>query len=152
MDLLSLTGAASVGVSLSTALFDLISSYAGDPRDIAEIARGVSDLSLVLDRLIVVVEDGSQICQRKLVRSVDSAIQKVKNVQREIWQLVDAGKSNPARLQWVFRRSKTMQLLFRIEAHKSMLQIVTTTILLAMEQRKYARYCLPESHGAPVCR
>jgi hypothetical protein len=143
MDPLSLTasvvGMASAGVSVSTALFDLIAAYRSAPRDIAEIARRVSDLSLVLDQLAIVLKEGRQIYRRKLLRSVDSTIQRIDGVHAEIGQLVDSGNGSLARVRWVFRRVKTTQLLFKIEAHKSTLQIITTTLLLAIEQRKHLR-------------
>ncbi|RYP66303.1 hypothetical protein DL771_007885 [Monosporascus sp. 5C6A] len=135
----SVAGVASAGASLSTALFDIIAAYRDAPRDIAEMARGVSDLSLVLDHLIDVIREGEKIYRRKLLWSVDSAIQRIDDVHEEIWHLVDAGNGSLARMRWVFRRSKTSQLLFKIEAHKSTLQIVTTTLLLAVEQRKISK-------------
>ncbi|KAH8888070.1 hypothetical protein GQ53DRAFT_843805 [Thozetella sp. PMI_491] len=133
----SVAGVAQAGISLSSALFDLISALRSAPQDMAEMARGVSDLSLVLDHLTSVLGEGRQIYRRKLLGALESAIQRIDGVHDEIWKLVDAGTGNMARVRWVFRRSKTAKLLFKIEAHKSTLQIMTTTLLLAVEQRKY---------------
>ena len=140
MDPLSLTasivGVGSAGISLSSALFDLISAYRGAPRDMAEIARNISDLSMVLDALTGVLKQGKKLYRRKLLKSVDSAVGRIEDIHEEIWDLVDDGGSSLARLKWVFRGAKTAKLLLKIEAQKSMLQIVIATLHLALEQRR----------------
>lgn len=38
---------------------------------------------------------------------------------------------------WAFRKSKATKLLAKIESHKSTVQLIATTMLLAVEERKY---------------
>lgn len=45
-----------------------------------------------------------------------------------------------ARLRWLFRRSKTMQLLYQIESHKTGINIILQIMILAAQTREMSTF------------
>ena len=130
------TGIAAAGAQLANALFDMISTYRNAPIEITSIARGIQDLSVVLDRLIDVLEDGQKLHTQLLRQSVASAVGQIDDVHVEVWDFIDRGESGFGRIKWAIRKNKIKDLMSKIEAHKSTIQLVCTTLLLAVQQTK----------------
>jgi hypothetical protein len=116
--LASIAGVSTAGVSLSKAIYDLISSLRGAPEELSNISRNISDLSLILAELRRVLRDGRKLYRRKLLRRVSSAIRRIKKIQETIHDLISE-VGGLVRLKWLFRRSKAMQSLYQIESHKA---------------------------------
>ena len=135
----TVAGVATAGVSLVTVLFETLDTYRNAPKEIATIARGIQDLSLVLDQLVEVLSNGREIHTKLLRRSVLAAVKQIDNVHDEVWDLIERGESGFGRVKWTFRKTKMRDLVTRIEAHKSTAQLVCTTLLLAMQQRRVSR-------------
>ncbi|KAI8653162.1 Helo-like-N domain-containing protein [Fusarium keratoplasticum] len=133
-------GIATAGVSLVEVLFDTIDSYQNAPKDIVSIARGVQDLSIILDQLKQVLIDGRNMHTRWLLKSVASAIRQIEYVHAEVWELIPRGGSGFERVKWTFRKGKVRDLLNKIETQKSTVQLVCTTLLLAIQQKKVTKH------------
>lgn len=103
-----------------------------------DIARGICDLSLVLRELRCVVRDGHAVHRDRLLRAIKSVVRRIRQIHKDINGLIagDDGPSPVVRILWVFRKSKAAVLLARIESHKSTVQLMVTTMLLAMAQRR----------------
>lgn len=129
-------GIATAGVQLANVLFDTIDTYRNAPKEITSIARGIQDLSIVLDQLIGILEDGWEIHTRRLRKSISSAVRQIGNVHVEVWELIERGGSGFGRVKWAFRKTKMKDLMSKIEAQKGTIQLVSTTLLLAMQQTK----------------
>lgn len=54
-------GISQAGASLSVAIFRMISAAKSAPKEVSDIARGVSDLSMILRELRRVLRDGRHI-------------------------------------------------------------------------------------------
>ncbi|KAI0451939.1 hypothetical protein F5B21DRAFT_485137 [Xylaria acuta] len=134
----SIAGISTAGISLSRAIYDAISSVRNAPKDVSRIAKGLCDLSFTLRELRQVLRDGKDIYRRKLIRRVASAIKRVGRVQREIEGLLDATGSL-AKLRWAFRKSKTMELLYAIESHKTGINMILQTMMLAVQLKQLSR-------------
>ncbi|KAK0622376.1 hypothetical protein B0T14DRAFT_148120 [Immersiella caudata] len=136
----SVAGVATAGVSLVSVLFETVDTYRSAPKEIGTIARGIQDLGLVLDQLVQVLSDSRDMQTRRLRKSVVSTIQRIDNIHDEVWQLIDRGESSFGRVKWtLFLKGRMRDLVARIEAHKSTVQLVCTTLLLAMQQRRVAK-------------
>lgn len=133
-------GIATAGVSLVEVLFDTIDSYQNAPKDIVAIARGVQDLSIILDQLKQVLIDGRNMHTRWLLRSVASAIRQIEYVHTEVWELIPRSSSGFDRVKWTFRKGKIRDLLNKMETQKSTVQLVCTTLLLAIQQKKVTKH------------
>ncbi|KAJ3456337.1 hypothetical protein MRS44_016360 [Fusarium solani] len=133
-------GIATAGVSLVEVLFDTIDSYQNAPKDIVSIARGVQDLSIILDQLKQVLIDGRNMHTRWLLKSVASAIRQIEYVHAEVWELIPRSGSGFERVKWTFRKGKVRDLLNKIETQKSTVQLVCTTLLLAIQQKKVTKH------------
>ncbi|WAO95562.1 Helo-like-N domain-containing protein [Fusarium falciforme] len=133
-------GIATAGVSLVEVLFDTIDSYQNAPKDIVSIARGVQDLSIILDQLKQVLIDGRNMHTRWLLKSVASAIRQIEYVHAEVWELIPRSGSGFERVKWTFRKGKIRDLLNKIETQKSTVQLVCTTLLLAIQQKKVTKH------------
>ncbi|KAI8628741.1 hypothetical protein F5Y19DRAFT_112493 [Xylariaceae sp. FL1651] len=131
----SIAGVSTAGVSLSRAIYDVISTVRNAPKEITDIARGLSDLSFILRELRRVLKDGKDIYRRKLIRRVGSAVRRVGRVQDEIGRLLD-GSGGLAKLKWIFRKSKTMALLYTIESHKTGINMILHTMMLAVQLKQ----------------
>ncbi|KAK4451044.1 hypothetical protein QBC34DRAFT_402054 [Podospora aff. communis PSN243] len=141
----SVAGVATAGVSLVSVLFETVETYRNAPKEIGTIARGIQDLSLVLDQLVQVLSDGSDMHTRRLRKSVLATVKRIDDVHDEVWDLVERGDSSFGRVKWtLFLKGKMRDLVARIEAHKSTVQLVCTTLLLAMQQRHVAKSKEPE--------
>jgi hypothetical protein len=116
--LASIAGVSTAGVSLSKAIYDLISSLRGVPEELSNITRNISDLSLILAGLCRVLRDGRKLYRRKLLRRVSSAIGRIDKIQETIHDLISK-VGRLFRLKWLFTRSKAMQLLYQIESQKA---------------------------------
>ncbi|KAK0639817.1 hypothetical protein B0T16DRAFT_463454 [Cercophora newfieldiana] len=136
----TVAGVATAGVSLVTVLFETLETYRNAPREIGTIARGIQDLTLVLDHLVQVLSEGSDLHTRRLRKSVLGTVERIEDVQDEVWDLIERGDSSFGRVKWtLFLNRKMRDLVDRIEAHKSTVQLVCTTLLLAMQQRRVAK-------------
>ncbi|EEU36698.1 uncharacterized protein NECHADRAFT_86503 [Fusarium vanettenii 77-13-4] len=133
-------GIATAGVSLVEVLFDTIDSYQNAPKDIVSIARGVQDLSIILDQLKQVLIDGRNMHTRWLLKSVASAIRQIEYVHAEVWGLIPRSGSGFERVKWTFRKGKVRDLMNKIETQKSTVQLVCTTLLLAIQQKKVTKH------------
>ncbi|KAK3312935.1 hypothetical protein B0H66DRAFT_644071 [Apodospora peruviana] len=127
------------GVSLVTVIFETLDTYKNAPREISTIARGVQDTSLVLDQLAEVLSEGREIQTKLLRNSVLSTVREIDKVHEEVWDLIERGESGFGRVKWTFRNKRMRDLTARIEARKSTLQLVCTTLLLALQQRSVAK-------------
>ncbi|RMJ17212.1 hypothetical protein CDV36_003129 [Fusarium kuroshium] len=133
-------GIATAGVSLVEVLFDTVDSYQNAPKDIVSIARGVQDLSIILDQLKQALIDGRNMHTRWLLKSVASAIRQIEYVHAEVWELIPRNGSGFDRVKWTFRKGKVTDLLKKIETQKSTVQLVCTTLLLAIQQKKVTKH------------
>jgi hypothetical protein len=142
MDPLSLlagiAGVATAGIQVSKAMYDLISSIHGTPKEVSDIAREVSDLSSVLSELRRALREGRNLYRRKLLRRISSAIQRIGQIHAEIHDMI-SGVEGFASLRWLFRRSKTTQLLYQIESHKSAINMLLHIMTLAVQTRTLLR-------------
>lgn len=138
MDPLSLlagiAGVATAGIQVSKAIYDLASAIRGTPKEVSDIAREISDLSNTLSELRRTLKEGRELYRRKLLRRVSSAIQRIGQIHAEIHDMI-SGVEGFATLRWLFRRSKTTQLLYQIESHKNGINMILHIMTLAVQTR-----------------
>ncbi|KAI0876457.1 hypothetical protein GGS24DRAFT_451494 [Hypoxylon argillaceum] len=133
----SIAGVSTAGISLARAIYDAILSMRDAPKEASSIARGLSDLSSTLRELRRVLNDGRDIYRRRLIRRVASAVRRISQIQHEIENLlVLDGPGSLGRLKWIFRKSKTMALLYAIESHKTGISLVLHTMMLAVQLKQ----------------
>ncbi len=136
----SVAGVATAGVSLAAVIFETLDTYRNAPREISTIARGIQDVTLVLDQLVEVLSNGHDLHTKRLRTSVIAVVRRIDDVHEEVWDLIERGESGFGRIKWtLLRKGKLRDLVTRIEAHKSTIQLVCTTLLLAMQQRRVAK-------------
>ncbi|KAM0425969.1 hypothetical protein ACHAPT_008908 [Fusarium lateritium] len=133
-------GIATAGVSLVEVLFDTIDSYQNAPKDFVSVARGIQDLSIILDQLKQVLIDGRNMHTRWLLKSVASAIRQIEYVHAEVWELIPRSGSGFERVKWTFQKGKVRNLMNKIETQKGTVQLVCTTLLLAIQQKKVTKH------------
>jgi hypothetical protein len=104
-----------------------------------DIARGIRELSFVLKELRGVLKKGRKLFKDRLYRSVRSATRRIEDIHEEIDALLDHHGGGLSRVIWQFRKSKATNLLAKIETHKSTVQLIATTMLLAVMERKHSK-------------
>ena len=128
-------GVATAGVAISSALYDLIASIRDAPIEMIEIARGVHDLSTVLRELRRVLKKAYKILRDRLLKAVKSVMDRIRDTQDEVDRLLDV-EGGLSRIFWAFRKSRANKLMATIEGHKSTVQLMATTVTLALVQRQ----------------
>jgi hypothetical protein len=127
-------GILTAGSALSSALYDLIRSIQDAPREMVEIAGGISELALLLRELKNTLKAGKELYKPRLLRAIRSTTNRIHHLQSEVHDMIEENGSF-SRIAWSFRRPKAKDLLAMIESHKSTLQLMATTMLLALKQR-----------------
>ncbi|KAK4183378.1 hypothetical protein QBC35DRAFT_467335, partial [Podospora australis] len=108
----SVAGISTAGAALSKAIYTILATIRDAPDEMADIASGITTLSLILDQLKSVMRKGNDL-------------------------MINHDGVSIARLKWLFRRPRIRDLSARIECHKSTLTLLVQTMMLAVEQRKY---------------
>ncbi|CAJ2503471.1 Uu.00g108650.m01.CDS01 [Anthostomella pinea] len=65
-----IAGISQAGASLSRVLYDMISAARNAPKEMTDMARGISELSTILDELRRILRNGKDVYRRKLLRRV----------------------------------------------------------------------------------
>ncbi|KAL6353620.1 hypothetical protein LRP88_14118 [Fusarium phalaenopsidis] len=131
----SITGIATAGTALSKAIYEFVSSTRGASREMLDIARTITDLSIILGELRRVLRDGSELCNRKYLRRIKSAMRRISRIHDEIHQLMNEARRFAA-FKWRLKRSEVQQKLARIESHKTGINLMLNILVLAITTRK----------------
>ncbi|KAI1037713.1 hypothetical protein LB503_009627 [Fusarium chuoi] len=134
----SIAGIATAGTSLSKAIYHFISSTRGASREMADIARNISDLSCILSELRRVLQDSADLCSRKLLRRIKSATRHISAIHDDIYALMDSIGGFQT-FRWSLKRSEVQYKLTLIESHKTAIQLMLNILILAATTRKEAQ-------------
>jgi len=134
-----IAGVATAGSALANALYNIISSIRDAPREMVDVADSIRELSTVLRELRRATNQGKKLFKTRLFKAIHSATRRVREVHEDVLDLLDGGEGGLAKIVWAFRRSKAAKLLTRIEAHKSTVQLMATTMLLSLAARDPTR-------------
>lgn len=80
-----------------------------------DVARGISDMSVVLYELRRILRKHGGLFKRRLLSRLDSAAKRVRAVHGEVRSMIRRSDAVVARVLWVFRQVKVLQLLSMIE-------------------------------------
>ncbi|KAF5648943.1 hypothetical protein F52700_762 [Fusarium sp. NRRL 52700] len=145
----SIAGIATAGTSLSKAIYHFISSTRGASREMADIARNISDLSCILSELRRVLQESADICSPKLLRRIKSATRRISKIHDDIYALMEniRGFQN---FRWSLKRSEVQYKLTLIESHKTAIQLMLNILILAATTRKEAQSQVTQPASASV--
>src|SRR5688572_7734964 len=133
--LAGVAGIAAAGGHLSAAIFSLIVAIHDAPKEMKDMARGVSELSLVLRELRRVLKDGTGLYRPHLLRLVKASTRRIRGLLDEVQDLVDHSKGlkSAVRVILLFRtKARSAKLVGKIETLKGTVQLMATTMLLAI--------------------
>ena len=123
------------GTSLSKDLHHFFASIQNAPREILDIAARISDLSFILGELHDFLEKNKDLCKRRLLNIINSTMSRISAIHKDLKNLMD-GHTAMQRLLWVYNKSEVQYKLSVIESHKSGIQLIQNTLLLAALMRK----------------
>jgi len=132
-------GVAMAGVAISSALFDLVASVRDAPKEMLEMGQSIHDLATVLRELRRVLRRARKMLRSRLLRAVGSVLDRIRDTHDRVDRLLDV-EAGLVRIFWAFRRARATKLLATLESHKSTVQLMATTITLALVQRQDAGY------------
>lgn len=129
----SVGGVAQVGASLSKKIYNLISTARGAPKEVADIARGISEMSVILTEIRRIVRTRKNLFRQKLLYSIRSATRRIKIIQKKIDKLLSIDVNGEVgRLKWIFtRRPEVVELLQQIESHRTVINTFLQLMTLA---------------------
>jgi len=145
-----IAGIAVASVQLSNALYQTGDRLTNAPRAIRDVASNMSLLSSILENMDDVLHRAKDICKPRIIQDTVEILNRVKEIQKEVRKIVKRQRGLRGRVGWVFNFGKVSELLDKIEALKSAMNLVLWTIQLAMEQRnanKNAEISVPEKYG-----
>ncbi|KAI1069248.1 hypothetical protein LB507_008608 [Fusarium sp. FIESC RH6] len=123
------------GTSLSKDLHRFYASIQNAPREILDIAARISDLSFILGELHEFLEKNKDLCKRRLLNIINSTMSRVSDIHKDLKGLMD-GHATLQRLLWLYNKPEVQYKLSVIESHKSGIQLIQNTLLLAALTRK----------------
>jgi hypothetical protein len=135
----SIAGIATAGTALSKAIYELISSSRGAAREMADMARTIADLSIVLGELRRVLKSAAELCSRRYLRRIKSAMRRIAKIHDEIHDILD-GIQGFASVKWRFKRSELQAKLALIEGHKTGINLMLNILLLAIATREQSEW------------
>ncbi|KAF4461324.1 hypothetical protein FALBO_11883 [Fusarium albosuccineum] len=141
----SIAGIATAGTELSKAIYKFISLTRGSSKEMGEIARTINDLSIILRELRQVLKNGVELCSRRLLRRIKSAMKRISRIHDDIRQLIN-GMQTFTTFKWTLKRSEVQQKLARIESHKTGIQLMLHILLIAITTRKQPKSLDLETH------
>ncbi|KAF5571023.1 hypothetical protein FPHYL_743 [Fusarium phyllophilum] len=134
----SIAGIATAGSSLSKTIYHFISSTRGASREMADIARNISDLSCILSELRRVLQESADLCSHKLLRQIKSVTRRISAIHDDIYALMDSTRGFQT-FRWSLKRSEVQYKLTLIESHKTAIQLMLNILILAATTRKEAQ-------------
>ena len=134
-----IAGVATAGSALASVLYNIIHNIRDAPREMVDIARGVRELSSILRELRRILKRGTKLFKKSLFRGIVSVTRRIGDIHKDIDGLISENDGALARLKWVFRKAKATSLLGKIESHKSTVQLLSTIMLLAIQERNHTK-------------
>ncbi|CAI6342028.1 unnamed protein product [Periconia digitata] len=130
-----IVGIAAATAQLSNAVYTLSDKIMHAPLEIRNIASNMLLLSSILENLAQVLEEGKDVYKEHLLLEAESILERMKEVQKDVGKMLKRQKGVRARVKWVLSYKKVGELGARIEALKSALGLVLSTVQLAMWKR-----------------
>lgn len=142
---------ASFDISVAKTLHDAANDMINARKQIAKMAKHVSQFTGVMRHLGRVLEADKSICSEDMLKDIRDINQSCESTFKEILNTIQSKKSSTfVALKWLFTKSQAMEIEVRLSAHKStlqsMIQIVTLS-KLGEVQSKYVGFSL--ENGRP---
>lgn len=131
----SIAGVATAGVHLANAVYRLSDKLVHAPQSMRDIASNMSLLSTILENLAEVLQQGRGVYKARVLHETEALLDRFKGVQKEVGKIVRKQRGFRRRLGWALQYGKAEELLEKIEALKSALNLVLWTVHLAMSQK-----------------
>lgn len=132
--LASIAGGATAGLAISSALYDMAQRIKRAPKEVSEMAKGLSLLSLILRHLRKAMQDNQEICQDNLIKDIKGLLKRIRKLYQEVKNLTEDGSSSLVELKSYFKSPETKVLMSKIESFKSILNLILATVQLAALQ------------------
>lgn len=134
----SIVGIATAGAALSKTTYEFISSTRGASREMRQIARAIAELSIILGELHRVLRESAELYNRKFLRRINSATERISRIHGEIYKLMDGARGRTT-FTWMLKRSEVHHKLVQIESHKTGVNLMLNILVLAVATRKQAK-------------
>lgn len=130
-----ITGVSIACAQLASVVYTACDRTRYAPASTREIASSMSLLSSILDSQAEVLAKGQGLYKAQVLENTNTILKRIKGIQREVRRMVKQKSGVRARLNWAFfDYSKVRELSERIEALKSALNLVLSTLQLAIAQ------------------
>ena len=128
----SIASVAAIGTSVATTLYSTADVMMGANQQTMLLARHVSQATAVLKRMGEVLETEKENCSKKLLRDIRSIKHSCKRTFREIRTTVTHKRTRYlTSLGWLFKRTKALELVARLDSQQSMMQSIMQTLTVS---------------------
>lgn len=137
----SIFGVAAYGTQVATSLYETADVMIHAHRQIASMAKHVSQFTAVLRHLGRVLEAEKGNCSKELLRDIRKIKRSCKRTFEEINSTLRSKRSPLlTRVRWLFKKSKAKELEIRLESEQSMLQTMIQSVTVSKLGDMQSRY------------
>lgn len=130
--ILGVLGAAAASAQLAKVVHDFSDKVKNAPNQMRDIAWNMSLLSNIFKSLAEILEYGEGLYKPQVLIDTQSIMDRMKKIQRRIRKLVANHSGLRARVRWLLNSGIVAELLGKIEALKSSLNLIINTMQLAV--------------------
>lgn len=135
----SVAGIAQAGVQLSQSLYHIANRLVNAPKQVAEVADELTLLSNIFQNLGETLNKARKLCKEDIIRHAESILRRFESLQKDVTELVKKIKGIE-QLKYAFGMSSISDLMAKIEALKSSMCLLLSTMHVAMQAQKSKRY------------
>ena len=131
MDPASIVGVCLAGAQLSSSLYKFVRKVVDAPKEIAEIASDLKDVSSVFRQLSATIEAHASLIEDELIETARKVLVRFQDLQRDIKEIISK-TSRLRRPKWLFDRDRATGLVVRVKVLKDLIHIMISTAHFAI--------------------
>ena len=139
----SIVSIAAVGTSVATSLYEAADNMMHANREIYTLAKHVSQFAAVLKHMGEVLDKEKSNCSKEVLRDIKKIKHSCKRTFKEIKSVLQPKRVRRfVSLQWLFKRTKAMELEARLNSQQSMVQCVIHTLTVSKLGQMDSRFVI----------
>jgi hypothetical protein len=141
--IVGITSIAAVCTQLATRIYTISDRVRYAPVIMQDLAANMSLLSGTLENLAEVLQRGKAVYRPRVIEETPAIMARIQAVQNEIRKLIQRQRGFRARMGWLLNYGKVYELVERLEALRSAMNLVLWTVQLAITQKELPSHNLP---------
>jgi hypothetical protein len=146
--LANVAAVATAGIQLSQSLYEISKRLINAPKEVAEVAGEIALLSGIIGHLGDVLNEAKKLCKPELLQNAKEILDRFGNLQNDIKDIIRKIHGFE-RLKYAFGFSNLPLLMAKVNALKSFVLLVVSTVQLSVTTSKDKRYVSLAAYASP---